>query len=189
MYLIVSVVRLRSPRGKNLSVLVSMTGWEHDPVCIFSLQMQKQKRKLPVIVIPVKVADKQPSPKKPLPHNEMWNIIRRVGTRQFQNPPSDVGFFLPLCFSSCFCFIHRPPPPPCLSLSVCQTLFPWHGCSSNTSGTEGYSLLRLFLTRQKKRILECMDDIFFCPSSPHKIWCCCCYALPRLGWEDLIFFW
>lgn len=122
-YFTVLCVWLRSPQRETSSMLVSQAVQEQVPVRLFSLQM-KQKHWPAIIGIPVTAADKQPSLKKPLPHNEMWNIISRVGTRQFQNLPSDVfSLFLSSVFLYVFCFIHFPPPPPCACLSVCQTLF------------------------------------------------------------------
>lgn len=146
----------------------------------------KQIHKPAVIVIPVTAAHKQPSPKMPPPHNEMWSIISRVGTRQFQNLPSDVFFCVSLCFSSWFCFIHFPlhlPASPSLCAkhwgrpSALQELRDqWDALSSDYFSLTG---------RKEYQNARRAFFFFFGLSSSAKIWCCC-YALPRLGWADRI---
>lgn len=96
-------------------------------------------------------------------------------------------FFSSFLFFIMFLFYPFSPPPPCLSLCVPSTVsLKWESFSSlGIEGSIRPSLLRLFLAHRKKRISECMQGSFlFCLSSSTKMWCC--YALPRLGWADLI---
>lgn len=184
----VQYVLLRSPRLETWSVLMLLAAQEQVPVCLFSLQM-KQRYKPAVIVIPVTAAHKQPSPKMPPPHNEMWSIISRVGTRQFQNLPSDVFFFVCVCvYLSVFhhdfvlsIFPHHLPVSPSLCAkhwgrpSALQELRDqWDALSSDYFSLTG------------RKEYQNPRRAFFCLSSSGKIWCCCCYALPRLRWADRI---
>lgn len=117
----------------------------------------------------------------------MWNIISRVGTRQFQNPPSDVFFFSLSLFFLLFLF-HPFSLAASLSLSsLCQTLFPWDGRPSVLQGLRDQwdALFSDYFSQKNTTMHEGLFFSFFCLSSSTKIWCCC-YALPRLGWADLI---
>lgn len=118
------------------------------------------------------------------PHNEMWSIISRVGTRQFQNPLSDVGFFSPSlsAFHHVFVLSIFPLAPPRLSLSIYQTLFPWHGCPSALQGARDQwdALYSHYFSLTEEKNNRMHKGLFFLTSFI-KIWYYC-YALPGLRW-------
>lgn len=99
------------------------------------------------------------------PHNEMWSIISRVGTRQFQNPPSDVFFFSPpfLLFIMFLFYPFSPlhlPGSPSLYTKHCfldmgvPQLFRERGINEMLSP-------RIISLSQKKGIIECTRGFFF----------------------------
>lgn len=93
------------------------------------------RNKLAFIVIPVTVADKQPSPK----YNEMWSIISRVGMRQFQNPPSDVMFFFPFLFFIMFLFYPFSPYTSVFLTLYAKCWLPWNRRPSALQGLRDQS--------------------------------------------------
>lgn len=125
-----------------------------------------------VIVIPVTAADKQSSQEKPSAHNEMWNIIGRVGTRQFQNPTSDVFFSLPLSVFYLMLLFHPFP----LRLPVSADCVP--NIVSNEMGVPRFfrdqwdALLSDYSTQKNTRM--CEGHFCFFDLSPFIKMCCCC---------------
>lgn len=122
----------RSPRSSaaSLSVWIAV---ENVLQCL--IRSVNSRNKLAFIVIPVTVADKQPSPK----YNEMWSIISRAGTRQFQNLPSDVMFFFPVSVFHHVFVLSIFPLHLHVSHSICQRWLPWNRRPSALQGLRDQS--------------------------------------------------
>lgn len=85
---------LTSPPRETSTVFMSEAAQGQVPVCLSLCKWSRNTSPSSLLFQSQRLTNSHLQ-KKPLPHNEMWNIISRVGTRQFQNPPSDV-FFLSL---------------------------------------------------------------------------------------------